>query len=172
MFRAKWCAGIFFSILCLSIAVSANQSSINQVLDLPNLSSNYHNYPSDIPYPEFISINDDEDFLNYNLTGLGTKEDPYIIENIVLDEEEYNNAIAIRDTTKHFEIRNCTLRGWWHCIFIDNVSEGTANIYNNTCFVYPPEAGSIGIGLYNTNGATIKRNNCTREYTFGGWQEG
>jgi len=172
MFRVKWCAGIFFSILCLSIAVSANQSSINQATDLHNPSPNYSNYPEYIPYSEFISINNDEDFLDYNITGLGTKEDPHIIENIVLDEEEYDNSIAVRDTTKHFVIRNCTLRGWWHCIFIENVKEGTANICNNTCFVYPPELGSIEIGIYITNGATIRRNNCTREYTFGGWMEG
>ena len=163
MSRTKWCTGVLLSILCLSITMSINQSSKSLASDSHNISINHHNYPNDIYYTEFISINKDEDFLNYNITGLGTKDDPYIIENIVLDREEYNNGVAVRDTTKYFVIRNCTLKAWWSCIIIANVSEGTANIYNNTCFVWPPSLGSVGIGIVETNGAMIRNNNCTRE---------
>jgi parallel beta-helix repeat protein len=120
-------------------------------------------YPNDFTYIEFISINNDEDFLDYNITGLGTKEDPYIIENIVLEDERHDFGIAVRDTTKYFVIRNCILRAYTTCITIENVSEGTATIFNNTCFVHPPSPSAVGIGIFETNGAIVRNNNCTRE---------
>jgi len=121
---------------------------------------------------EFITISNDQNFTDYGFSGIGTAENPYIIENYTIEAYDYHNGIAVRDTTKHFVIRNCTVRAFWSGIFLVNVTNNTATIINNTCFVYPPALGSIGIGILNTNGAIITNNYCTRGQSNINFEEG
>ena len=84
--------------------------------------------------------------------GNGTKENPYIIENVTIDGSGLppgNSCIIIQNSQAHFIIRNCTLknapvRGIW----LNNVSNG--QIIDNNCS-FNNESG-IGINNgYNLN---------------------
>jgi len=108
----------------------------------------------------FISIVNDNDFTDYGFPGSGSIENPFIIENIVLLSMNYSYGIKVRNTTKHFVIRNCTLTAYYSCIVIEEVSKGTAIIQNNTCLVNTLTE-CVGIELIKTNGAQIINNNCS-----------
>lgn len=48
--------------------------------------------------------------LNYDwCTGSGTWNDPYIIENIIIDGQGSDVAIEITNSSKYFKVRNCTI---------------------------------------------------------------
>ncbi|MFX1482822.1 MAG: NosD domain-containing protein [Promethearchaeota archaeon] len=57
-----------------------------------------------------IYIDDNDDFRALGFQGEGTEEEPYVIENLVI-ETSINNLIHVRDTTAYFEIRDCELDG-------------------------------------------------------------
>ncbi|MFW9893273.1 MAG: NosD domain-containing protein, partial [Candidatus Thorarchaeota archaeon] len=57
-----------------------------------------------------IFIDDDADFRELGFPGWGTEEEPYIIDNLVI-ETSFSNLIHIQDTTAYFEISNCELDG-------------------------------------------------------------
>ena len=103
-----------------------------------------------------IIIWGDEDFLNYNFTGEGTKENPYLIENISISTINFE-GIYISDTTRHFSIRNCFISAAKTGIYIENVANNTAIISNNTCY------GNGGKGIYvvNSDYSLINKNNCS-----------
>ncbi|MCG3226543.1 MAG: right-handed parallel beta-helix repeat-containing protein [Candidatus Heimdallarchaeota archaeon] len=84
------------------------------------------NYTSHNP----IYINSDDGFTVFE--GLGTADNPYIIEgfNITTDEEF---GIHISSTTKHFVVRNCYIDAVYASIFIEFVAPGTASIVENVC---------------------------------------
>lgn len=67
--------------------------------------------------------------------GLGTWNNPYIIENVTIDGDYNGNCITIRNSVKYFIIRNCT-------IFNSGSGEENAGIY-----------------LYKTHNGIIYRNN-------------
>ena len=77
-----------------------------------------------------IVIWSDADFELYNFPGKGTKISPYIIKkyNITTNSKI---GIVIRDTTKHFVIKNCYINADEIGILINFVGEGTARIENN-----------------------------------------
>jgi len=82
-----------------------------------------------LPDTDKMIITQNEDFNEYRLPGIGTKEDPYRIENY--NKNDFNR-IEISDTTKFFIIKNCE----FVCISeetiaITNVASETAIIYNN-----------------------------------------
>ena len=101
------------------------------------------NCPEWSEYPEWsdyedinpIVILDDQDFNNYSFIGTGTENDPYIIEGYRIISDE-SACISIRDTTKHFIIRNCSL-GFHNessnheGIYISDIASNTAKISNN-----------------------------------------
>ena len=70
-----------------------------------------------------------------NCTGEGTYSDPYIIEDLVID----NGSISIENSDMYFKIENCTL-------------------------YYSGEFG-MGIYLYRANNSLIIRNNCSGYYS-------
>ena len=81
-----------------------------------------------------IIIWNDEDFLDYNFKGVGTQEEPYLIECFNITTTT-SNAIYIFGTTDYFIIRNCFLKSSHSDgvgIYLENVGENTASIFNNT----------------------------------------
>jgi nitrous oxidase accessory protein len=74
----------------------------------------------------FIAIKGNDDFTPENgvVAGSGTKEDPYIIE-LQIDASGYKYGIQIENTTAHFVIRNCKVKGAdWYGVYLNNVREG------------------------------------------------
>ena len=69
-------------------------------------------------------------------TGTGTKNDPYIIENVTINGRGNGDCILIGNSTKYFIVRNCTLfnaKNAGNCagIRLDNVANG--QLINNNC---------------------------------------
>ncbi|NPD90009.1 MAG: hypothetical protein HGN29_14950 [Asgard group archaeon] len=115
---------------------------------------------------KIIDVESDEDFLKYNLTGLGTIEKPFIIENFnITNSEEFsignisddNRAgIYIRNTTKNFIIQNCFLKGYYSGISIVLVKENTGIIRNNIIQAY-----STGINIVESDELKCEKNYCS-----------
>lgn len=120
----------------------------------------------------------DEDFELYDLSGNGTEENPYIIENLRINTTT-EKGIHIRDTTNYFVIRNCYVEAESVGIHIDKIASGTAIITNNTCanndhsgiLVERSEGieitsnhceinGKQGIAIIYSNSTTVRDNNC------------
>lgn len=72
-------------------------------------------------------------------SGSGTFEDPYIIENVIIDGQNSGSCITIRNSRAYFIIRNCTLYNseggsffnWGAGIKLINTKNGW--LLNNTC---------------------------------------
>ncbi|NVM36012.1 MAG: tandem-95 repeat protein [Candidatus Lokiarchaeota archaeon] len=67
-------------------------------------------------------------------SGSGTSEDPYILENLIIDGQNYGNCIEIRDSSVYFKLKNCT------------ISNSGTDIFN------------AGIKLYNVSNGEIQEN--------------
>ena len=107
------------------------------------------------PLTELITIEYDENFTDYGFPGNGSKENPYRIENYSINALEYHNGIVIINTTKHFIIQNCNLMAFFSAIYIENVSDGTAVIRENTLL-----KSDFGLVVMNSNGVQIINNIC------------
>ncbi|MHA2297124.1 MAG: hypothetical protein ACXADA_13940 [Candidatus Hodarchaeales archaeon] len=84
-----------------------------------------------------INIESNGDFVTLGVDGSGTSDDPYIIENLSIETSE-GHGIYITRTTVHFIIRNCWIVASvgdfdQTGIYIDDIRDNTATIYNNTC---------------------------------------
>ncbi|NHJ48663.1 MAG: hypothetical protein FK733_12840 [Asgard group archaeon] len=82
-----------------------------------------------------IFIDSDRDFRFYGFKGRGTLSNPYVIENLHFFNLS-KTAIYIRDTTKHFVIRNCEF----------DISEKTSIVFQNVVESY----GVITNCIFNT----------------------
>ncbi len=111
------------------------------------------------PYENGLEINSDEDFVNLNLPGTGTDEDPYIIANYCFSEKFI--GILVKNTTKHFIITNCTMTGFHMGIVIESVQYGTCLISNNYMIDgWWPEVGPYtGVQINASDGVVITGNN-------------
>ena len=83
---------------------------------------------ADLQSREPILIDGDDNFIPANgvVGGSGTENDPYIIENWVIDASSAH-GIHIRNTTKHFIIRNVLVRNGYpsyNGIYFENVQNG------------------------------------------------
>jgi len=85
-----------------------------------------------------ITITHNDNFSTHaNGGGAGTPEDPWIIQNLVINVSGLGHGISIKDTTDSFTIRNCTIVDielTFSGIFLNNVSFGkiTNNTVNNS----------------------------------------
>ena len=62
------------------------------------------------PFAEnYIYISSNEDFKDYEIVGSGTVDDPYLIENLNL-EDHVGNGIVIENVDVHLMVRNCTIK--------------------------------------------------------------
>ena len=111
---------------------------------------------------EPIVIKSDEDFLDCGFPGTGTKEDPFIIENLNITTS-VEAGISINSTSKHFIIRNCYIDSRKFGVFIQYVSTGTTSVINNTFFYHSMH----GIFMYLTDNALIANNTCAHNNFLG-----
>jgi len=100
-----------------------------------------------------IHIHNDAELAALAVSGDGNSGTPWIIRDLVIDTTD-TVALRIEDTTEHFEILNCTVTASWG-IYIDNISDSTARIENNTVL----NCDAYGIYLYKANGTWIEENN-------------
>lgn len=122
----------------------------------------------------------DDDFRKYKFEGVGTEEDPYIIENLNAVEAR-KRPLVVKNTNSYFIIRNNFFAyNPFNAIYIDSIAQGTAKIYNNSCIGHSAEGiriessdyvevfnntcldNKIGIGLYNSNYGKIENNQLFR----------
>lgn len=82
---------------------------------------------------EIVILNDNDFSVRYSLPGSGIAEDPFLIENYIFDNPD-TTAIVIKDTTKHFVIRNCSVKKHGQPIFISNIGYNTGAVINSTFF--------------------------------------
>ncbi len=80
---------------------------------------------------EIVILNDYDFSEKYSFPGSGTAEDPFLIENYLFDDPD-TTAIVIKDTTKHFIIRNCSISKLGQPLFISNIGFNTGVLINNT----------------------------------------
>lgn len=108
----------------------------------------------------FITVESDADFISNGFPGSGNASYPYIIENYTISGD-YQYGINIKNTTKYFVIRNCT-------ILVDNgisvvdTANNTATIFNNTI-----SCTYSGIRVLNSNECNISSNLCVDSGLYG-----
>ena len=118
---------------------------------------------------KILIICSDEDFIEYGFPGSGTKNDPYLIQNLELGltkyyVDDYYTIISISNTTKYFVIRNCVLSGGIKSIHLNHVENRTAKIIGNTLIAWEFCVDniyfetSVGIEVENTAGVEIRDN--------------
>ena len=105
-------------------------------------------YPLMYPWPcdtrsprDIIRINNDTEFTSARgvSSGDGTSENPYVIENYVINATDLGCGIYVGNTTNHFEIRNC---------YIHNSSGYEASGYYE----------AAGININNATNGSIDKN--------------
>ncbi len=107
-----------------------------------------------------ISITDDGEFSQLGFPGSGIYEDPYIIEDLIIDLDE--RCIFISSTSYHFRIQNCVLKS--------NTMDGTVqfeNIINGVIKDCVIEGGEHGINLINCTSIDIEGNKIVGQYSCG-----
>jgi len=135
------------------------------------------------PAPPIAIIGDDGwaacDWVN----GSGTWDKPYVLRNLTIDASGSGSCITIENTTRYFQIINCTLTragtGFRDAgIYLNHTGNGTLlnnTCYNNSCGIHLDNAcnnntlvdstctgnGYAGIFLYSSNNNTLTNNNCT-----------
>ena len=149
--RIKLIGVLKISILLLMISTMLSNTTVTIYAE-SNTPSTFTLPEIDAPLSEGIWIHNDNELELASSSGTGGSSDPYMIEDLVIDTDDLV-AIRIEDTTKHFEIRNCTVKARWG-IYLDNVTGGTAEIRNNTAH----NCESDGIYLYRSNGTWIQDN--------------
>ncbi|MBY9000677.1 MAG: right-handed parallel beta-helix repeat-containing protein [Candidatus Heimdallarchaeota archaeon] len=149
-----------FSIISYSNSIFSQQNGFNAQIILED---------DLIDHPEII-ISSDEDFgpSGYNFPGIGTPNDPYLIENynitsggpygILIDASGGSTGFNVS-----FIIRNCWITAIEVCIKIVDAYPNLVTIDNCTC-VNTVGGDGIGIHLVNCNGATVI--NCKCLYNF------
>ncbi|MCK4844247.1 MAG: right-handed parallel beta-helix repeat-containing protein, partial [Candidatus Heimdallarchaeota archaeon] len=101
-----------------------------------------------------IIIGYDSNFTDYGFPGNGTKENPYLIENLSITTSE-SIGIYIFNTAKHFVIKDCYISAVDIGIVLNNISTSTASVINTTCCYHT----IYGLFLDSSNDATIYNNN-------------
>lgn len=104
-----------------------------------------------------IIITHDDNFSLYPITGAGSPLDPYRIEDFNITSITEATAISISHTTKHFIIKNCYLRPTTTGIYLNNVTQGTAQIVDNIVEGISVSSGT-GIFVKLTNSTIIANN--------------
>ncbi len=113
---------VFILIILTSFSINIAQSQDEDIVK-PIVTSNL------IQHEPFNITTDGELEL---LPGLGTSQDPYIIENYSIVTSEFY-GIFILNTTKHFVIQNCYIETSYTVgISIREVETGTVKVLNNT----------------------------------------
>lgn len=104
-----------------------------------------------------IIIYSDIDLLEYNFPGNGTLEDPFRIENLSIQNENY--GIYINNPNHYFVIQNCFIDSCTYGgIVLRKIFSPYGNITNNV--ISNSEQGN-GISLQECSGLLVKNNTCS-----------
>ncbi len=141
---------IFLSLLFLT----GEQLYINAEMS-NDLNDNEVSLLSLTPHPGF-NITNNGNFTDYEFSGIGAPDDPFIIENYNITTTE-ENGIYITGTTLYFVIQNCYIDADNTGIYVTSVASNTTKIVNNTC-VYNND---FGIRIGSSSNSTLLNNNCT-----------
>ncbi len=104
-----------------------------------------------------IIITHDDDFSLYTTTGDGSALAPYLIDNFNITSLVDAIAISVSHTTKHFIIKNCYLRPTTIGISLNNVTQDTAQIVDNTIEGIKVASGA-GVYIKSTNSTLVANN--------------
>ncbi len=117
---------IFVTSCCLNSALLVSENfSINK----ENPSNSIIN---SLPHGP-INIDSEDDILIYGLPGSGTREDPYRIENLSINEPTTHAAISISDMFEvHFLVQSCELVARGHGIIFHNSISSSVDVINNS----------------------------------------
>lgn len=110
-----------------------------------------------------IMILEDDDFLNYSLSGNGTLNDPYVIENFDITTSN-STGVHISGTTKHFIVRNGYVDAEQYGIRIADVAENTSKIINVTSSFNYETIDCAGISISSANGIQLIDNVCMNNH--------
>ncbi|KXB07396.1 hypothetical protein AKJ51_01500 [candidate division MSBL1 archaeon SCGC-AAA382A20] len=100
-----------------------------------NVTENSINYIKQSPF----RINNNSDFSTYASSGDGSEENPWVIENYNISDEDSYVGIYIGNTTEHYILRNCLISNLSfapisnrNCIYIYNSTNGIVDGNNVT----------------------------------------
>ncbi|MFX0070436.1 MAG: NosD domain-containing protein, partial [Candidatus Hermodarchaeota archaeon] len=102
-------------------------------------------------------------------TGSGTYDDPYVIQNVIVDAGGDDNGILINNSKNdYFIIKNCTVSNSGSLTYdagirLENTNNGT--LINNTC-IYN---GGIGIAIIKSENNTIHENILKNNILYGAY---
>ncbi len=133
-----------FSVLTSFVSAKNHNSKIST-----NHSKNYN-----IQDP--IAITSDNEFMNYCSSGNGSKTDPYILKDFIIDANG-GVGIKISNTSACFLITNCIITNGIYGIYIYSIQSGTATLINNSCCFHAID----GIYAEQSPKTTISKNNCS-----------
>ncbi len=111
-----------------------------------------------------VSITSDQGFITYGCSGDGSRNSPYIIENLNNSAFSSHTGILVEETTAHFIIRNCFIGQKLFGIHIEAIANGTGRIENNFLTlnsngIYVEESNGVEIisnsGIKNNNGIYV-----------------
>ena len=103
---------IFIISIILILSFSSFSEIQSQGVNLFNIP-----YQNSIPRPFSSQMTNITVLINGNteledfsgITGAGSSEDPYIIENLQINASDFETGIEIKNTNKYLIIRNCTV---------------------------------------------------------------
>ncbi|MCE7742159.1 MAG: hypothetical protein GOP50_06840 [Candidatus Heimdallarchaeota archaeon] len=139
--RNKILAALSFFLILMSFAYTNSNVSATKMEQTKTLIS------IEVPPPPSGLVNHttinviNDNFTDYSFPGSGTKEDPYLIQNLNINSEQFGiPGIYIEDSKKYFTIQNCYVNARGPGITIKKVNDGVCRVINNyiTC---------LGIGL-------------------------
>ncbi|MCG3225397.1 MAG: right-handed parallel beta-helix repeat-containing protein [Candidatus Heimdallarchaeota archaeon] len=100
----------------------------------------------------FGIVIDDANITYYSSSGIGSQDDPYIIENLIVDTTD-SLGIKFNYVTSYFILRDSYAKGSTYGVYLSGVSEGRSQIINCTI------EGGLSLGGINSHYMTVY--NCT-----------
>ncbi len=97
------------------------------------------------------------------VNGTGTYDNPFVIQDLIIDGERSGSCISIVNTQEYFHIENCTLMNSgtrYTDAGISLVNSSNGLISKNLCTQNP----NYGIFLYSANNNTLEFNNCSMNH--------
>ncbi len=103
-----------------------------------------------------INIFSDTDFVSLGLPGNGSQENPYRIENLLI-QDSFGYGIYVSGVSSYFVVQNCVIRNsLYEGMIINNIHFGNGNISNNLI----EDCGNVGMLVINTDGILVEDNIC------------
>jgi parallel beta-helix repeat protein len=142
-------------ILCISIPQSTMVMNHTETLISYSIKSSEY-YAVHGP----ISVESDQDFIDYGFSGDGSLGNPYTIERLnITSSVPFGIAISVQDTHACFIIRDCYIVSEFIGIELLDAAAGTGVIANNTLVSSSGNGGAIVVQTVN---CTVVENRCLK----------